>query len=229
MLCVYIFTSMVVLSVASNSFVQFMPISKLESGSELVYSNPSIWARNRIKEQCLLHCKLDEECEVTTFNATSKGCNFYRDVAISLRNTDTKDVITGWWKVKSCPPGWEQFEKSCYLFPNETRTWESASQHCAHVGGYLATVNSQREQNFITGTRLYQRDRLFVGGRRSKDGSFQWVNGESMEFTLWRKGEPNNRGGIEDCLVLGGSTEGLWNDTPCNLTITTVCEKAMFV
>ncbi|XP_052762184.1 C-type lectin domain family 4 member G-like [Mya arenaria] len=134
----------------------------------------------------------------------------------------------GWWKVKPCPPGWLQFEKSCYLFSNETSTWDAASQHCAHVGGYLATVNSLREHNFTADNRLYQENDLFVGGRRSEDGSFQWVNGESMEFTHWGEGEPSNTDGNQNCLQLRAKTNGLWDDQRCDETIPNVCEKAMF-
>lgn len=46
-------------------------------------------------------------------------------------------------------------------------------------------------------------------------GSWQWVTGESWDYTAWSPGEPNNSGGNEDVLVFfgaGNSRTPRWND-----------------
>ncbi|CAB4015045.1 signal peptide, CUB and EGF-like domain-containing 2, partial [Paramuricea clavata] len=51
------------------------------------------------------------------------------------------------------------------------------------------------------------------------------VHGVEPSYTNWLPGEPNDSGGIEDCVELvyksrfwknGGDVGGQWNDLPCN-------------
>ena len=38
---------------------------------------------------------------------------------------------------------------SCYIFVTEKLTWESARRKCHSMGGHLATIDSQEENNVI--------------------------------------------------------------------------------
>ena len=48
-----------------------------------------------------------------------------------------------WWSVSHislypcfegiCPQDWEAFQGTCYLYENETKTWEAARQHCINL------------------------------------------------------------------------------------------------
>jgi len=45
----------------------------------------------------------------------------------------------------------------------------------------------------------------------AQEGTWKWISGESVTFTNWNSGEPNNSNGNEDYAQLIKST-GLWND-----------------
>lgn len=50
-----------------------------------------------------------------------------------------------------CPAGWTMRDNLCYLFvANATNSWTAAQSHCARLGGYVAAIKSQDQQNFMT-------------------------------------------------------------------------------
>jgi hypothetical protein len=55
------------------------------------------------------------------------------------------------------------------------------------------------------------------------DGTIFWISASStaIGYHNWLAGEPNNVGGIENCMEVGN---GNWNDIPCNTrTLPFVC------
>jgi hypothetical protein len=91
--------------------------------------------------------------------------------------------------------------------------------------GYLATVTSQEENDFIVSTfgasALYHK---WLGGFQDETDSgtvnvgWQWVTWEPWDYTNWNSGEPSNNYyaayGYEDALTFWNN--GKWNDAPHN-------------
>ena len=70
--------------------------------------------------------------------------------------------------------------------------------------GYLATITSAEENNFIAGNLgLNYWSSYWVGGYQqwkpgdSPADGWKWVTGEIWSYTKWRSGEPNDGGGID--------------------------------
>ncbi|XP_033743957.1 C-type mannose receptor 2-like [Pecten maximus] len=58
----------------------------------------------------------------------------------------------------------------------------------------------------------------------AKEGGWQWQeSGESLTYSNWNTGEPNNHGHVEDCGTLVGG-QGFWNDMPCSTKLMFICE-----
>lgn len=100
--------------------------------------------------------------------------------------------------------------------------WEQArlaatSQLLGTSSGYLATITSIEEQNFITGkfgAAILPWGAWLGGfqpaGSAEPAGNWQWVTGEPFDFTNWVAGEPNNNGDEKYLqLFVNGN---LWND-----------------
>jgi len=100
------------------------------------------------------------------------------------------------------------------------------------VPGYLATVTSQEENDYLVG-RL-SGDGWFGASDKTTEGDWQWstgpeagtsfwsglganVDGQPVDglFSNWASGEPNDSGGDEDCAQFYSSGSG-WNDLPCS-------------
>ena len=73
-------------------------------------------------------------------------------------------------------------------------TWNAAKLYCESLGGYLATITSQEEQDFIeTLTENAARNYYWLGGTDEEtEGIWKWITGETFTYNKWSKGNPNN-------------------------------------
>ena len=68
----------------------------------------------------------------------------------------------------------------------ETKTWNEAESDCEMSGAHLTSINSAKENSFITKlhdpTRVYN---TWIGGIR--DGNlFKWKDGSAFNYENWR-------------------------------------------
>uniref|UniRef100_A0A2I3T036 C-type lectin domain family 4 member G n=1 Tax=Pan troglodytes TaxID=9598 RepID=A0A2I3T036_PANTR len=115
-------------------------------------------------------------------------------------------------------PSWTLawFCGSCYFFSVPKTTWAAAQGHCADASAHLVIVGGLDEQGFLTRNT---RGRGYWLGLRAvrhlgKVQGYQWVDGVSLSFSHWNKGEPNDAWGRENCVMMLHT--GLWNDAPCD-------------
>ena len=114
--------------------------------------------------------------------------------------------------------------------------WDAAFSDAESRGGYLATITSADEWNFLRsnladwvgpvdphynncaacGYRSYQG---WLGGFQNVNstnysepgGGWEWITGEPWSFTAWHSGEPNNSGNEYQLMTWFHSASG-WND-----------------
>jgi len=96
--------------------------------------------------------------------------------------------------------------------------WTDARTACSNMGGYLVTVTSAAENNFIFS--------LWPSGwigltDEVNEGVWRWVTGEPYSYSSWNPGEPNNAGNEDYIQFVGG---GKWNDLPNNIALPYVIE-----
>lgn len=97
--------------------------------------------------------------------------------------------------------------------------WTESEALAESVGGHLATVRDQAEQDWIFntfGSYGGQQRLLWVGLNDAAQAfDFTWVSGEPLTYTNWASGEPNNTGGIERYVAIyypNFNQPGSWND-----------------
>jgi hypothetical protein len=111
-----------------------------------------------------------------------------------------------------------------YQYVSVPATWQAASTNAANLGGYVAVISDDAENNFVLDKFAGWSDfDIWLGGSRV-NGDFQWVNGDPWGYANWNTGEPNNDGGAEDALEMLSS--GKWNDTPGGSSLPYVIEYA---
>ena len=113
------------------------------------------------------------------------------------------------------------FENHAYKVFDIGMSWADANKMCAELGGYLATITSQNEQNFITYELIKaNRNSYWLGGYES-GGVWHWTTNEPFSFTNWSYDQPDNsyRSGGEDHLMIYRNSNplitsniGEWND-----------------
>jgi hypothetical protein len=95
-----------------------------------------------------------------------------------------------------------------YEWVTEQRSWADQNALAQARGGYLVSITSEGEQDWLFAT--------FGGGYwigftdEAEEGTWAWTTGEPTSYTNWLDGEPNNEFGYEHAAhMLDG---GKWND-----------------
>ena len=124
------------------------------------------------------------------------------------------------------------WQNHCYLY-GTGKSWGDAKATCQGFGGFLVTVDSEAENNYVDG---------LCGGTcwlglsdSAEEGVWTWHSGTPFNgaLTFWRWLQPNNGGwfGNEDCGFMcqdcgWNQPSGLWEDGSCDDTRAYVCEKS---
>lgn len=110
-------------------------------------------------------------------------------------------------------------------------SWFDAKTAAESMGGYLATITSEEEENFLQSTDAFAGSvkgegiRAWIGLNDTEvEGMFKWVTGpetgQSLTYADWMGGEPNDVYPGEDYVEWRnypyGPTGGAWNDVPYN-------------
>ena len=108
-------------------------------------------------------------------------------------------------------------------------TWTEAEAYCESLGGHLAVITSQEEQDFMEEYVLTAdiAPRYWIGGySENYPYDFKWVTGEGFDYANWRVGEPNYTSELY-VEIYGNYNDwyGYWNNHP-NVSITKsfICE-----
>ena len=102
--------------------------------------------------------------------------------------------------------------------------WPEAKTACEDWNGNLVTILDRRDhERFPAFVR--RRGSLWIGlNDLEREGRYTWV-GRNSNYRNWGRGEPNNWGGDEDCIMLRREADSGWNDQGCNAELGYICER----
>ena len=97
----------------------------------------------------------------------------------------------------------------------EPSSWTEGEASAVALGGHLATVRSEEENEWIYSEVIRAGGavrRGWIGlNDVAEEGTFVWTSGETVSFTRWGSGEPNNANDVEDFTQIPWFTRD-WND-----------------
>ncbi|XP_029183713.1 uncharacterized protein LOC114951743 isoform X2 [Acropora millepora] len=161
-----------------------------------------------------LPCKDNGKC-VTLYETNSYVCICNKGLTGKHCEMDT------------CPAGFLIHGKSCYYVADTSSasTWNKSRIFCQNLGADLAVIKSEEENKFVSDLlrNTSGKKNGWIGLHRKADKKLYWLDNRPVEknFQKWKKGEPNNGGGKEDCGLLIGrnsTSKGQWNDRECSDT-----------
>uniref|UniRef100_A0A914DKZ0 C-type lectin domain-containing protein n=1 Tax=Acrobeloides nanus TaxID=290746 RepID=A0A914DKZ0_9BILA len=142
-----------------------------------------------------------------------------------------------------CRHGYSYFSQwnSCYKYVNAPLNFEAAENYCINEGGYLTSIHSPDEQEYIDtlshqyGDGPYQAP--WIGLRDTgNDLSLPfwfWTDNTETTYSNWYPGYPTNGGGDSGCgdMITSGSPwnngKSYWeNDNNCDQTRPFICKQA---
>lgn len=101
-------------------------------------------------------------------------------------------------------------------------TWDEQVAVAEAEGAYLVTITSFEENTFLALTFGANWETFWTGGVRDGAGLWQWINGETMDFTNW-DWEPSLR--PDRNYVAFQSGVGTWFNAPGSWTYPAIMEK----
>lgn len=127
------------------------------------------------------------------------------------------------------------FSGTCYEFSiNRGGSFEVAREHCKKHGGDLIHDIKGPSKTFVLAELERRKPKLktqlvWIGATKEEGISsrtWKWVDGQIVSKPSWGKDQPNNYNGEQNCAVLDGGRNWLWNDVGCNLDyLHWVCQR----
>ena len=79
---------------------------------------------------------------------------------------------------------------------NQKTTWLNAEKYAESLGAHLVTISDAAENHFVDQIKyLTLSGNVHIGlTDYFEEGKWEWVTGESVNYTNWKSGEPNNSG-----------------------------------
>ena len=109
-------------------------------------------------------------------------------------------------------------------------TWSASEAEAENLGGTLAVIRNAAEQEWVfskfSSYGGMNRDFWIGLHRKVNGGPFFWPTEEPVHYTNWYPGEPNNVGGVENCVHMraGDDKPGTWNDLADSSVLCAVVE-----
>ncbi|XP_053386669.1 C-type lectin lectoxin-Lio3-like [Mercenaria mercenaria] len=100
---------------------------------------------------------------------------------------------------------------SGYRLVLEKMNWDAAKEHCQDLGGRLADIKSQEEEEFVERFVSGVNNQLWLGATdRESEGTFLWQDGTSISdaYVKWGKNQPDNFKDMEYSMVLSDFETG---------------------
>nr|CAD7258063.1 unnamed protein product [Timema shepardi] len=127
------------------------------------------------------------------------------------------------------------FDRTCYeLSIARGGSFLDARTHCQKHGGDLVHGLEGAATPFLLAQLERRKPTLktqlvWIGATKEPGfttRTWRWVNGEVVSRPSWGKEQPNNYNGEQNCVVLDGGRNWLWNDVGCNLDyLHWVCQR----
>ncbi|XP_070289183.1 pulmonary surfactant-associated protein D-like [Myotis yumanensis] len=118
----------------------------------------------------------------------------------------------------------QSFGQKVFKAARFVKPFQEAQQVCAQAGGQLPSPRSAAENEALKQlVEIENKGAAFLSMTDSQtEGKFIYPGGESLVYSNWASGEPNNYRDNEDCAEM--YTNGQWNDGPCEEKRLVICE-----
>ncbi|KAL3990123.1 Lectin C-type domain family protein [Acanthocheilonema viteae] len=151
---------------------------------------------------------------------------------VTLVDSDTANSSSVFDNGNVCSKGWTYFPKtnSCYFVGQNSTSHRNALAECSAHHAFLTSITNSDEMDFING--LVGNDTYLIGLFKD-DNQWFWIdNNTELNYTNWRKLEPNGCCGVNvKCVAANwnGMTDGQWNDIDCedSSPANFVCKKKL--
>ncbi|XP_072038798.1 uncharacterized protein [Amphiura filiformis] len=142
----------------------------------------------------------------------------YVDISIAV----TSDV-------GDCPSGWHfnPANQYCYYIDgNAELQYDEARDKCVADGGFLTSILSQDEQDFLNGLTSSTNKLFWIGlTDRAIEGTWVWEDGSQFVYNNWEAATTPSASNQDCVLFLDGAIYGQWNHEFCTDREGYICKQ----
>ena len=102
------------------------------------------------------------------------------------------------------------------------KSWHDAAGSCSYLDAYLVTITSQGENNWLIDNLIGEHSVWLGGTDNGTEGNWQWITGESWDFTYWLQSQPDGENYLQ--YGIGENVADGWNDWVSDGKIAYACE-----
>ena len=125
-----------------------------------------------------------------------------------------------------CKHGEAYFKGSCYQMISKCQPYSLANAHCLVKGASLLVIDSVDEAQFVQ-ERIKTASWLNLQKTSPSPSSWQWGNGNSVNYTNWILGQPANLPNHNCAVIDNQGTEIGWKVEDCSACRNTLCETGI--
>ncbi len=159
-----------------------------------------------------------------------KKASFDKFVGGNLSSSSKKYIGTACFELENTVPSKDDYTglytdfstRKAYAAYDYAVTWEKAKSLCESFGGHLATITSEKEQEYVLNVVKTLNKPCWIGSyRNTNENSYKWITNEKFSYTNWDEDEPSYNSGSNAEYYVGiyandtdtkYSTTGKWND-----------------
>ncbi|XP_039490537.1 collectin-43-like [Drosophila santomea] len=143
------------------------------------------------------------------------------ELAANLTSTASRDESTLQSMPVTVPPGFQKIGSRYFFIEySERKSWTDANKTCREKGGHLAAFRTEDEFEAIT--RIVHKNTMFwLDYHRNSKDEFVTATGNKGSFMKWESGQPDNKGGKQNCVFLCHSS---MYDSNCEYIYPFICQ-----
>ncbi|XP_041375127.1 macrophage mannose receptor 1-like [Gigantopelta aegis] len=205
---------------------------------DVTITDKVIYSVNDVRSEmiCTIKCADDQVCISFSYNYLDLACHLH-----SARFTNGASYLPSpGWRHFSSIPGHCPTEDGyvllldlnlCFIAKTSYLKWRDARDACIQMGSKLIVLDSADKNAAVSDyINIHEVDywkTFWIGlTDEATEGEFVWENGNRLDFTAWRYGQPDDGLGGEDFVGLSVDS-GVWNDLKSYNTYSYICERTI--
>jgi uncharacterized protein (TIGR03067 family) len=148
----------------------------------------------------------------------------YRRLSQQVRNPPTPPPVLASTPPSPTSSGTQrrggQLGNRFYKLEEKVLGWHEAKEYCELRGGRLAVIDTAEKMAFVqqlarsSGITFDAMDGIWIGATdEAEEGAWKWMDGSSVAYANWGKGQPNNKGSAEHYAMIW-TNDWSWSDQP---------------
>merc|ERR1719341_1034005 len=124
-----------------------------------------------------------------------------------------------------CPVGWVQSTEGCFLFHHTAigLTWRQGQEECEKLGGYLAEIKSQMQQDFLMS--IANLEEILIDTKswqiglsdQGHEGRWMWQHSaDDVDYEAWAWDQPDGTNIADDCACMDQDSGYQWVAVSCD-------------